>query len=93
LEIAELLQTDRKTQVDIGRGRVDAQLYVQRPAEAQLRKQFSFREDLSSAAFQDFELGFGSFRGHERFLLKLPLRRDARRKLFRTSGLTGGVCD
>ena len=54
LKLPQLRQRDGEAEVDVRRGRIDAELDVQRAAEAQFREQFGFGDDLRRAAFQDF---------------------------------------
>jgi hypothetical protein len=50
LKLAQLLQDDRVTNVDIGRGRVHAELDAQRPAERQLALEPPLRQAIDGVA-------------------------------------------
>ena len=59
LKLPQFLQCDGEAKMNIGRGRIDAELDVERPAESQFLQQFGFANDLRRAAFEQFERGFG----------------------------------
>ena len=59
LELPQFREPDGEAEVDVRRGRIDAELHVQRAAKAQFREQFRFGDDLRGTAFEDGELVFG----------------------------------
>ncbi len=63
LELAELLEADSESEVDVWRGGIDAKFDVEGATEAEFCEEFLFGEDLRCAAAERFELGFGSLHG------------------------------
>ena len=60
LELAEFFETDGETEVDVGRGGINAEFDVEGASEAQFCQKFVFGEDFCGASAKGFELGFGS---------------------------------
>ena len=56
LELAQLAQHDREAEVDVGRGRVDAELDPQRAAGAELAPEVGLGDEVDRAGAQDAEL-------------------------------------
>src|SRR5581483_7475593 len=56
LELAQLAQDDREAEVDVGRGRVDAELHPEGHAAPELAAQVRLGDDVDRARGQDPEL-------------------------------------
>ena len=52
LELRETVEHVRKAEMNVGRGRIDAELHAERPAELQLAFELSFGQDVHRMARQ-----------------------------------------
>jgi hypothetical protein len=87
LELAQFLQHDRVTQMDVGRRRVDAQLHAQGLALRQLALELSPRKGFDCIAEQVSGLFWGRLQGGA--MLRSPTGRAWQTMLARTKGFTG----
>ena len=73
LELAQFVQNDRMAEVDVGRGRVDAELHPQRPARSSFVRSSSAVDAVDRARGQDPQLLV-----HRRHRRTLPVAASAR---------------
>ena len=83
LELAELAQHDGEAEVDVGRGRVDAELGPQRAAGAELAAEVGLGDEVDGSGAEDAQLivDGGGRRDHDGGTLPgrhPPFRRDQR---------------
>ena len=95
LELAQFVQNDRMAEMDVGRGRVDAELHPQRPARSQLGPELVGVDAVDRARRQDLELLVHVARrcpahGPAGRAARAPLGGRGRRKVRRCASLTPG---